>query len=307
MEQPQGADLAGLDRRRAGRPGRVHPGRQPPDRRRGRRRRRSPRTPISGPSMRVPLAGVARGRGSRARIAEACARGRRRRRGPPAGSGRDDRPPAAGGDVLDRPAEQLEARRVELVRPRPDPLGPREAAGRGPAASASRDMQDQVGRPVDRARGPRRRSMSAETISTPRRARQRERLERCCPRRAPRRRRARPASRAAGRRSRGRAPGSRARRASRRPARGRRRGLGLVGVERRRRDEVVVEAVEPLGQVVEQRALGLDHARERVDQPLGVVAGVGVRALGEEDPDERARAACARWRRRTSRRRPRRR
>ncbi len=63
--------------------------------------------------------------------------------------------------------------------------------------------------------------------------------------------------------------------------------LGLVGVERRRRDEVVVEAVEPFGQVVDQRALGLDHAGERVDQPLGVVARVGVRALGEEDADER--------------------
>ena len=63
--------------------------------------------------------------------------------------------------------------------------------------------------------------------------------------------------------------------------------LGLVGVERRRRDEVVVEAVEALGQVVEQRALGLDQARERVDEALGVVAGVGVRALGEQDADER--------------------
>ena len=35
--------------------------------------------------------------------------------------------------------------------------------------------------------------------------------------------------------------------------------LGLVGVERRRRDQVVVEALEPLGQVVEERALGLDE------------------------------------------------
>ena len=38
-------------------------------------------------------------------------------------------------------------------------------------------------------------------------------------------------------------------------------GLRLVGVERRRRDEVVVEALEPLGQVVEERALGLDQRR----------------------------------------------
>ena len=70
--------------------------------------------------------------------------------------------------------------------------------------------------------------------------------------------------------------------------------LGLVGVERRRRDQVVVEAVEALGQVVEQRALGLDEPGELVDQPLGVVAGVGVRALGEEDPDERTRALALR-------------
>ena len=43
--------------------------------------------------------------------------------------------------------------------------------------------------------------------------------------------------------------------------------LGLVGVERRRRDEVVVEPVEPVGQVVEQRALDLDPAGEGLDQP----------------------------------------
>ena len=51
-----------------------------------------------------------------------------------------------------------------------------------------------------------------------------------------------------------------------------------------------MEAVEAIGQVVEQRALGLDHPGEGVHQPLGVVAGVGARALGEEDVDERARA-----------------
>ena len=65
-------------------------------------------------------------------------------------------------------------------------------------------------------------------------------------------------------------------------------GLGLVGMERRRRDEVVVEPVEPLGQVVEERAFGFDHAGELVDQPLGVVAGVGAGALGEQDADEGA-------------------
>ena len=51
-----------------------------------------------------------------------------------------------------------------------------------------------------------------------------------------------------------------------------------------------MEPVEPIGQVVEQRALGLDHAGEGIDEPLGVVAGVGVRALGEQDVDERTRA-----------------
>ena len=39
-----------------------------------------------------------------------------------------------------------------------------------------------------------------------------------------------------------------------------------------------------------QRALGFDQPGERVDQALGVVAGVGVGALGEEDADERSRA-----------------
>ena len=51
-----------------------------------------------------------------------------------------------------------------------------------------------------------------------------------------------------------------------------------------------MEPLEPLGQVVEQRALGLDEPRELVDQPLGVVAGVGVRAFGEEHPDEGSRS-----------------
>jgi hypothetical protein len=51
-----------------------------------------------------------------------------------------------------------------------------------------------------------------------------------------------------------------------------------------------VEALEPVGQVVEQRALGLDHARELVDQALGVVAGVGVGAFGVEHAHERTGA-----------------
>ena len=49
-----------------------------------------------------------------------------------------------------------------------------------------------------------------------------------------------------------------------------------------------MEPVEPLGQVVDERALGLDHAGERVDEALGVVAGVGAGAFGEQDPDERS-------------------
>ena len=72
--------------------------------------------------------------------------------------------------------------------------------------------------------------------------------------------------------------------------------LGLVGVERRRRDEVVVEPVEPLGQLVEERALGLDQAGELAVQALGVVAGVGGRALGEEDADLLARPLALRGR-----------
>ena len=66
--------------------------------------------------------------------------------------------------------------------------------------------------------------------------------------------------------------------------------LGLVGVEGRRGDEVVVELVESLGDLVEERALGLDLAGELAVQSLGVVAGVGRRALGEEDVDLLARA-----------------
>ena len=54
-----------------------------------------------------------------------------------------------------------------------------------------------------------------------------------------------------------------------------------------------MEPVEAVGEVVEQRALGLDQVRRTPCQALGVVAGVGVRALGEEDLDLGARAACA--------------
>ena len=67
-------------------------------------------------------------------------------------------------------------------------------------------------------------------------------------------------------------------------------GLRLVGVERRRRDQVVVEALEPLVDLLEERALGVDRPREGLGDPLGVVAGVGLRAFGEQDLDERAGA-----------------
>ena len=67
-----------------------------------------------------------------------------------------------------------------------------------------------------------------------------------------------------------------------------------------------MEPVEALGQLVEERALGLDLAGELAVQPLGVVARVGGRALGEEDADLLARALALGRRRRTRRRRPRR-
>ena len=69
----------------------------------------------------------------------------------------------------------------------------------------------------------------------------------------------------------------------------RREHLRLVGMEGRGRDEVVVELVQTLGQVVDQRPLGFDHPGERVDQTLGVVARIGVGAFGEEDADEGSR------------------
>ena len=78
--------------------------------------------------------------------------------------------------------------------------------------------------------------------------------------------------------------------------------LGLVGMERRRRDEVVVEPVQPVREVVEQRALDLDPAVEGLVQPLGVVARVGVRALREEHLDQRARPLPFRRRGKGSRR-----
>ena len=60
-------------------------------------------------------------------------------------------------------------------------------------------------------------------------------------------------------------------------------------MERGRGDQVVVEPIEPIGQIVDERALDLDQVRERVDQSLGVIAGVRARALGEQDADQRTR------------------
>ena len=50
-----------------------------------------------------------------------------------------------------------------------------------------------------------------------------------------------------------------------------------------------MEPIEPLGHVVDEGPLDLDEAREGVNETLGIVAGVGAGALGEEDADERAR------------------
>jgi len=48
-------------------------------------------------------------------------------------------------------------------------------------------------------------------------------------------------------------------------------------------DKVVVEPVEPIGQVVEQGALDVDQVGERIAETGGVVAGIGVRTLGEQE------------------------
>ena len=146
---------------------------------------------------------------------------------------------------------------------RADALGPAE-----PRVEPVRDrlarQQDDVGRPVDQV------EIAARRRSSPTRARRRS-----CP--------TGPASRRCSRRRASEAQTSPTRepdgrrgdlvdelevarpdehRDDRHPAVDER--LGLVGVERRRGDEVVVEPVEPLGQVVEQRALDVDQVGERV-------------------------------------------
>ena len=210
-------------------------------------------------------------------------------------------------DVLDRPAEQLESGRVELVAPRPDALRPREPAIEPRSAeSASRDMRMRSAISSTRSSVLGLAEQRRDDLDA-RRPGELERLEHVLRAAVVG---ADETDARAGRQTGDlvdelEVAGSDEHRDDRHAAGGEH--LALVGVEGRRRDEVVVEALESLGHVVDQRALGLDHAREGVDQPLGVVAGVGVRALREEHADERSRGACAPWRRRTSRQRPRRR
>ena len=83
--------------------------------------------------------------------------------------------------------------------------------------------------------------------------------------------------------------------------------LRLVGMERRGRDEVVVEPVEPLGQVVEKRALDVDQVagtRRRAAPRRSRRRRSCIRRTG---PGPAGPAASARSRRRMSPRRPRRR
>ena len=75
--------------------------------------------------------------------------------------------------------------------------------------------------------------------------------------------------------------------------------LRLVGVEGGCRDEVVVEALEPLRDVLQEGALGLDAVGEGLVDPRGVVRRVGAGALREQDPDRGPGAfalACGRER-----------
>ncbi len=64
-------------------------------------------------------------------------------------------------------------------------------------------------------------------------------------------------------------------------------GEEFVGVEGRRRDQVVVESIEAVADLLDEGALGLRFARKRLVDPLGIVGGVGPGAFGEQDPDER--------------------
>ena len=223
MEQPERPDLAGLDRRRArvaqacssASASRRMPARSATT--------RSPRAPSSGAVDAVPFARLAPDVEGPGRVAGASpkhgtlAASHRPPGGRQAGDGLHG---PAGGDVLDRPAQELEAGRVEVVRPRPDPLRLRERPVEAGGERLARH-QDDVGSPVDELEvlgvaDQRRDDLDAG------RARQRQRLADVVRAAIRTRRPARPASRPAARRSRGRARRSPARPASPRPGRGRR-------------------------------------------------------------------------------------
>ncbi len=70
----------------------------------------------------------------------------------------------------------------------------------------------------------------------------------------------------------------------------------LVGVERGRRHEVVVVALQALHDPVDERAVGLGDPVERLADPLRGAAGVGRRALDEQHVHEGPRAASLRGR-----------
>ena len=209
-----------------------------------------------------------------------------------AGEATRRRPPSSGGDglpggvdPLDRAAQELEARGIELVdSTRAGAPGARTASparGPSPRATAARcPRRDPRGparppcaRPPTRSRPP-----SRPRAGAPRR---------CSRRRAATRRPGPPSSPAAGPRPRGRAtcsPGPRAsrpraRRRRRRPA-PRRRGRswwrpGRSGSARAGR--AAPRAARPR----------LDPLWERLDDPLGVEGRVGARALGEQHPHQR--------------------
>ena len=285
MEQPERHDLAGPDRGRARRPDRVHPRGELADRGEvgddevatGTQEGVIDRVALARRPANVELAHWPEGW----HAPSACVR-------PRAPQARGLRPRALGrsfrGDVLDGAAEQLQPGRVELVGPRADPFGPAEPTVEAGGQRFARH-QDQVGGRIDlleRVGLGRQRGHDLD----PGRAGQAQDVEHVV--------------RATLRRADEAHPRARLQagdlvdelevartdehRDDRDPAGGQH--LGLVGMERRRRDEVVVEAIETFRHVVDEGALDLDEAREGIDQSLGVVAGVGAGALGEQDPDE---------------------
>ena len=188
--------------------------------------------------------------------------------------------------MLDGAAEELETGRVEVVGPRPDALGPGELSIEAGRQGLARH-EDDVGAGVDEVEVVGLLDERGDDLDAGRPG-QGERLAdvvRATPRGADE-----PDLRA-GRQRRDLVDELHVSRADDhrddRDAAGDER-LGLVGVECRRGHEVVVEAFQPVRQVVEQRAFDLDRAPELVAQPFGVVARVGVGALGVQDPDERA-------------------